>query len=136
MEENLFETATRLKLRFESPRGLLTVEQLWDVPLRGAGDFTLNEIAKAAHRTHKDLAEENFVDAEAQTPARRKGELAFKIVRHVIEVKLKEEAARQNLEAARREKARLLEILAEKKAGALSALTEAEIQKRIDDLGV
>ena len=39
MSNNIFEYATRSKLRFQSSHGVLTVEQLWEVPLRSkAGD--------------------------------------------------------------------------------------------------
>ena len=39
MTMNIFEYATRAKLRFASSRGDLTVEQLWDVPLRSTDGF-------------------------------------------------------------------------------------------------
>lgn len=41
MPMNMFEFATRSKLRFTSARGELTAEQLWDVPLRSRDDFSL-----------------------------------------------------------------------------------------------
>lgn len=46
-------------------------------------------------------------------------------------MKLAEEATAKKRATNRAEKARLLEILAEKQAGALSALTEKEIQEKI-----
>lgn len=38
----MFDKVTRLKLRFESNKGLLSVEQVWDLSLTA-----LNEMAKA-----------------------------------------------------------------------------------------
>lgn len=55
-------------------------------------------------------------------------------MKRVIEVKLAEEEKAKKLAANRAEKERLLQILAEKQAGALSALTEKEIQDRINAL--
>lgn len=42
--QNIFEQAVRQKLRFQTVRGLLTVEQLWDLPL-DKGEVNLYQIA-------------------------------------------------------------------------------------------
>lgn len=131
---NMFEIATRTKLRFVSPRGEISVEQLWDVPLRSKDDFNLDTIAKRANRDFKALVEESFVSTE-RTPAHAKAELALEVVKHVIQTKLAEEETAKKRAANRAEKERLLEILAEKQAGALTALTEKELQERIAALG-
>lgn len=129
---NIFEYATRNKLRFASPRGELTVEQLWDVPLRARGGdtFDLNAIARAVNRALKDLSEENFVET-TKTAAHVRLETAMIIVKYVIEKKLDEEDAAKKLAANRQEKEKLLAILAEKQAGKLSELSEKELQRRI-----
>jgi hypothetical protein len=57
--------------------------------------------------------------------------VAFEIVKYVIEVKLGEEEALKKRAENKKEKEKLLEILAEKQAGALSALSEEDIKKRI-----
>ena len=44
---NTYREASRAKLRFQSPRGSLSVEDLWDIPL--TGPFSLNEIAVDLH---------------------------------------------------------------------------------------
>ena len=129
MATNTFEYATRNKLRFQSPRGELSVEQLWDVPLRDS-TFNLNAVAKAASKALKDATEENFVDT-AKTPEHARLETALAVVRHVIDAKLADEAAAKKRADNRIEKEKLLEILAEKQSGKLSELSEKELQKRI-----
>ena len=130
---NPFEYAARCKLRFPSLRGYLSVEQLWDVPLRSSDDFNLNAVAKAADKALKSAAEENFVDAE-RTPEHTRLETSLEIVKHVIAMKLGEEAAAKKRADNRIEKEKLLRILAEKQDGKLTALSEKELQRRIEAL--
>lgn len=130
MAKNLFEYATRNKLRFASTRGELTVEQLWDIPLRSRDDFNLNTIAKAANKAWKDISEESFVET-VTTPEHTRRQMVLDTVKHVIDVKLAEETAAEKRAANKLEKEKLLEILAEKQAGKLSELSERELQKRI-----
>lgn len=134
MNQNIFEYATRHKLRFGSVRGDLTTEQLWDLPLRSKDNFDLDAVAKATNAKLKALTEESFVSTE-KTPASTKVEVALEVVKTIIASKLADEAAAKKKAANKVEKKRLLGILAEKQTGALSALTEAELQKRIADLG-
>lgn len=131
--DNIFETATRAKLRFTSARGELSVEQLWEVPLRSRDGFDLDAVAKGANKALKALTEESFVSME-RTPAHTKAELTLEIVKHIIGVKLAEEEAAKKRADNRVEKEKLLQILAEKQAGKLSELSEKEIQKRINAL--
>ena len=127
---NIFEYATRNKLRFESPRGQLTVEQLWDVPLRGRDDFNLNAIAKVANKALKEISEESFVET-TQTAEHTRREVAMEVVKYVIDLKLGEEKAAAVRADRKLEKEKLLGILAEKQAGKLSELSEKELEKRI-----
>lgn len=127
---NIFEYATRNKLRFASIRGELTVEQLWDVPLRSRDGFDLNTIAKKVSALNKELSELNFVET-IKTAVHTRCETALEIVKYIIEVKLAEEKAATERATKKKEKEQLLEILAEKQAGKLSELSEKELQKRI-----
>lgn len=130
MDQNLFEYATRNKLRFASTKGELSAEQLWDVPLRSSDGFNLDAIAKSANKTFKDATEESFV-ATTRTPAATRLEMTLEVVKRVIEVKLADEALAQKRAENKKEREKLLEILAEKQAGKLSELSEKELQKRI-----
>jgi hypothetical protein len=131
MSTNIFETATRIKLRFTSPRGDLTVEQLWDVPLRSKDGFDLNALAKTANKAVKEMAEENFVDTAVKTPEHTRRDLALEIVKHVIETKVTEEEAAKKRAENKIERDKILAILAEKQDGKLSALSEKELLRRI-----
>jgi hypothetical protein len=127
--QNIFEYATRNKLRFASIRGELSVEQLWDVPLRSRDDFNLNAIAKGVSKVLKET-EENFVETTKTVESTRR-EAAMEIVKFVIDTKLAEETAVKTRAANKQEKEKLLAILADKQAGKLSELSEKELQRRI-----
>ena len=127
---NIFEYATRNKLRFSSSKGELTVEQLWDVPLRSRDEFNLNSIAKTIHRWFKDISEENFVETK-KTAEHKRLETALEVIKYVIEVKISEEKEAATRAEKKKEKEKLLAILAEKQDGKLSALSEKELQERI-----
>lgn len=128
--QNIFEYGSRNKLRFSSVRGELSIEQLWDVPLRSRDDFNLNIIAKTTNKALKEISEESFVET-SKTPAHTRLEIALEVVKYVIETKLSEEKAAEARAAKKLEKEKLLAILAEKQDGKLSELSEKELQKRI-----
>lgn len=130
MTTNIYEYATRNKIRFASARGELTVEQLWDVPLRSNDEFNLNMVAKAANNAVKKINEESFVEVK-RTSQHERLETALEIVKHVIEVKLADEAAAKRRAENKQEKEKLLAILAEKQDGKLSELSEKELRRRI-----
>lgn len=131
MSMNIFEYATRNRLRFASVRGELTVEQLWnDVPLRSRDDFNLNVVAKSANKALKDISEESFVET-ARTPEHTRREMALEVVKYVIEAKLADEAAAKKRADNKVERETLLKILEEKQTDKLSALSEKQLKERI-----
>ena len=129
--EQKFEKASRLKLRFETGKGLVGVEDLWDLPLRGNGT-SLNTLAKSLNRKLKDEGEEDFVSPV--TKANEVLELQFELVRYVIEVKLAEKAAAETLAEKREKKQKLLEVLARKQDQSLEQASEDEIKKMLAEL--
>jgi transcriptional accessory protein Tex/SPT6 len=130
---NIFEQATRQALRFSSNRGELSTEQLWDLPLTKRDGFDLDTIAKTVNAQLKTLSEESFV-TKSQNPAKDSLELKLEILKHIIAVKLKEAEDRRNAAERATERQKLLDILAEKQAGALKELSVEDIQKRLAEL--
>ncbi len=131
---DIFEFATRNKLRFNSSRGPLSVEQLWDVPLRSNDGFNLNEVAKAANKILNSATEEDFVET-GRTAHQTRLEVSLEVVKHVIDAKLEDEKAAKRHSEKRIEKERLLLILSEKQNGKMSDIFERELQRRIEALG-
>lgn len=133
-----FELASRNKLRFPSPVGELTTEQLWDLPLLApslqrarAGD--LDTVARTINANLKAVTEESFVSVKPN-PAKAAYELQLEIVKHIIAVK-QEEAAKAKDRAEKAEKRRkLLDALAQKEEQELGAKSKDEILKELADL--
>lgn len=125
---NLFETASRQKLRFTTAKGLLPTEDLWDLPLL----TTLNELAKSLSKQVKEAGEESFI--EGKSSANEKLETMFEIVKHIIKVKL---AERETLKVAKEnatKKAQILELIHQKKNESLASMPVEELEKMLADL--
>lgn len=128
---DIFETASRKKLRFPTAVGDLTVEQIWDLPLTATNDRpNLDGLARETNRELKSLAEESFVD---EKPDPRKDDLALKldILKHVIGIRLAErDSAKKAVENAERKK-RLLAALAAKDEQDLAGMSREDIEAEI-----
>lgn len=130
--ENLFEVATRNKLRFESSKGPLSVEQVWDAPLTSRSGFSLDDIAKQAKRELDALSEESFVEQVSQLKS--VAVLKLEVVKHIITVKLAEkEAASKRAERAELRQ-QLTQALAQKQSEVIKNMSPEEIQKRLKEL--
>lgn len=129
--KNLFEVATRKQFRFPSIKGDLTVEALWQVPLRSTDGFNLNEIAKKVNATVKVASEENFVDGAVKTAAQTKAKQTLDLVKYVIDVKLEEDERSKTRAKNKAEMETLLAALDRKQEAALEGMDEKAIKKKI-----
>ena len=125
----MFEKAARLALRFITPKGSLTVEDLWDLPLTSASGASLDNIAKGLNRQIKEATTESFVVKTSK--ADEELQLKFDIVKHIIEVRLAENEVAKNAAAKKVQKAKLLEVLSRKQDAALEQKTPEEIEQMI-----
>lgn len=130
---NIFETATRNAYRFPSNRGQLTTEDLWSLPLTSKSGFDLDNVAKAVNEALQAASTTSFVSTEADP---RKGvlETQLEIVKHIIAIRLEENAAARTQAARKAEKEKLLDILASKEDGALLELSAEELREKINAL--
>ena len=131
---SIFEIASRKKLRFQGPKGPLTTEQLWDLPLNAGDGLSLDALAVETNRKLRELdAEESFV-----APVSRKGldDLALKldILKYIISVKLSEAAATRKSQADAKQRDLLISFLAEKENEELKKMSPAELRRQIEEL--
>ena len=133
MSENKFELAARRKLRFPSSRGDLTVEQLFDLPLKHVNGFDLDSVAKSVNALLQQESQESFVEVKSNA---KKAELELKleIVKHVIQVKVeqRDQATKAKENSERRQV--LLGLLNQKEQEALQGMTREQIPEELAKL--
>lgn len=127
-----FEQASRLKLRFSANVGLITAEDLWDLPLTSTRGDSLDAIARAIHRELKSSEEESFVVKATNT--NKLAQLAFDIVMHVIDVKIADTEAAKIKAANKARKQQLLDLIADKQDESLKAMSAEELQAMVEAL--
>lgn len=124
---NVFEYATRNKLRFETEKGLITTEDLWKLSLTHLDDLAVKLYTELNTNVRysfiQDVSKEN---SELQ--------IKFDIVKYILDIRL-EEKKQQELKVERtQQKQKLLEILDQKKNESLTQLSIEEIQAKLAEL--
>lgn len=127
MSASTFETATRRKLRFQTTRGNLTVEDLWDVPLT-----VLDEAYKGLSRQIRE-AEDDSLLAKRDSGV-EEATLKRDLVKHVVEVRQAEATEKRSREARRAQAARVRELIAQKQDEALSGKSTEELAALLAEL--
>lgn len=130
---NIFEQASRQKVRFTSIKGELTTEHLWDLPLTSKTGFDLDCVAKATNRELAAVSEDSFVSVKVN-PAKPVLELKLEVVKHIIAVRMQDADAAAKAKANSAERQRLLEALDQKRDQELLNLTPEQIQARLKEL--
>lgn len=124
----MFDKATRMKLRFSTDRGLLSVEDVWDLNLT-----QLNTLAKSLRKKLKEGEEEDFLNTKSEADVTDK--LRFDIVLSVLEVKKSEKAEREQASEIKMKREKLLGLIAEKQDADLRNKPVEELLKDLEALG-
>ena len=125
--DNIFEKASRIKLRFETTQGQLSTEDLWDLSL-----VSLDRIAKAVNKKLKEESEESFIKTRSVTNTAL--ELRLELLKFVIAAKIAEKEEKE-AKLEKNEKLQFLRnLLAEKKTEEMKGMTPEEIEKQIAEL--
>ena len=125
--ENIFEYATRNKIRF-SFRGLISVEDLWDLSLTN-----LYSIYKELNKQSKQSEEESLLNIKTQEDELLN--VQIEIVKYIVSVKLAEKEAREKASAKKAQKQKIMSIIAAKQDEALQNSSIDDLQKMLDELG-
>ena len=98
--ENMFEVATRTKMRFQF-KGSLSVEDLWDLSVQD-----LDSVFKMLNSQLKQVKEESLLNAK--TKEDEVLDTKIEIVKYIVAVKLEEDALRLQAKEKRMKKQKLL----------------------------
>ena len=116
----MYKKASKLGLRFGTPRGPLTIEQLWDLPL-----IQLDALAVVLDDEHKKSTKKSFLTTSTKKDKETK--LKFDIVLDILKTKVEENDKLKNAKEVKEHNQKILEIIKRKEDG------ETE-EKSIDEL--
>lgn len=120
----MFKQASKLKLRFQTSKGPLTAEQLWDLTLTDLAT-AIKAVKKLLKKADDDelsfLAEGNTVDVETQ--------LRFDILKDVYLTKKAEAEALRDAAATKAHNQKILTLIAEKQDGKLKDMSIEDLEK-------
>lgn len=119
-----FKSATQQKLRFQTSKGLLSTEQLWDLSLTD-----LDTLAVSLESEYKDSGKKSFLVTKSAKDKTAK--LKFDVVVDVLTTKVEE--AQQATEKAENKahNEKILNLIAEKKDDALSRKSVKELESML-----
>jgi len=131
---NIFEQATRAKIRYHSPNGLIGVEDLWDLPLTSLNSkrANLDDIARDLDFKLKSTTSISFVSDVSEVDEQTK--LAFDVVIHVINTKITEAKAAKSAADVREKKQKIMAIIERKQEESLSAASIDDLQQMLASL--
>lgn len=124
-----FKQATKERLRFETSKGLLSTEQLWDL--------NLTTLATIVRSLKKQLKKDNddelsFLD-DTSTPVDKTLELKFNVVKEVYISKKEEMESIRDESIKKEHNQKILELIAEKQEGDLRGKSIEELTALLKD---
>lgn len=129
----MYKIASRKKLRIQTNKGMLSVEQLWDLSKEDIG-----ELAKAIRKRINDQkgvtgdSELDFLKPSAQTEETI-DELTFRILKDIYTTKQAEEDKAHRRAAARENNRKILELIAKKQDQELENKSIEELEKMLQN---
>lgn len=131
---NIFEKAARNQFRFSSRVGLLTVEQLFTLPLTSDRGASLDEVGKNILAAQKTIGEESLVEVSKDAAQRQLLDDLLEIVKFVIADKQEELKAAAVRREKRQKRAKILEAIENRENADLAGKSVEELTKELEDL--
>lgn len=123
----LFEKASRDRLRFNTSKGMLSIEDIWSLPLTSeSGKVNLYDIGNDLHKNLKDVTDAPFFSTEKKADSGV--QMAFDVIRRVIEVRKAEAAALAEDRKRSEKKQQILALLADKEIESLKGKSAEELR--------
>lgn len=126
MIKNMFEVATREKMRFPF-KGMISVEDLWDLSVQN-----LDKVFKTLNSQRKEAQEESLLNTKSSEDERL--DTQIEIVKYIVNVKLEEQAARVKDAENKEKKQKIMALMAKKDDEAMENMSKEELQRLLDEL--
>ena len=127
----MYKKASRLKLRFKTKFGMLTLDQLWDIKMSD-----LKVAVKDAHSEYKKVSdidsELSFLEGNSESENEVQ-KLTFEILKDVYTTRLQEAKSASEAAVVNHEIKHLEEILAAKREENLRNMSEEDLEKLINE---
>lgn len=132
--QDLFIKASRMKFRFPSVQGMLTIEDLWDISLTTTKNnvASLDDVAKALSKKVKEDASESFVVKAKKTDDPSADML--EIVKHIIAVRLEDAEKLAAVKANKEKKQLIMSIMAQKQNEQLLGASMEDLERMLSEL--
>jgi len=116
-----FKLASQQKLRFQTNRGLLSTEQLWDLSLED-----LDVLAVSLEAQHKESGKKSFI---VKTSAKDKtAKLRFDLVLDVLNTKIAENEAAAEARDIKEHNKKIITLIAEKEDESLKGKSIKQLE--------
>lgn len=126
MSKNMFEVATRTKMRFPF-KGMISVEDLWDLSVQN-----LDKVFKILNSQRKEAQEESLLNVRSSEDEVL--DTQIEIVKYIVNVKLEEQAARVKATENKEKKQKIMALMAKKDDEEMENMSREELQKLLDEL--
>lgn len=126
------EHALRIKARFPSTRGNITLEDLYDLELLSNDNFDLNTVAGLLDAERESQTKKSYVKPLSKNDTLIT--LKFEIVEHIISIKQEEHEKAENEADRKLKRKRLQTLLKEKEDEEYKGKSKEDILKELEEL--
>ena len=119
-----FKQASKQKLRFQTAKGLLSVEQLWDLSLSD-----LDSLAVSLREAYENSKGKSFLTKRTTKDATIK--LQFDVVLDILQTKVEESELLREAKENKENNEKILNLISEKKDEELKGKSLKELQKML-----
>lgn len=121
---NIFQQASRLKLRFQTARGFLNTEQLWELSLPSLDQMYIHLEEELGTASNKGLIKNRTATKEDEIL-----KLKLDILSEVFNTLTNEKEAKEERKAIQSQNARIDELIARKKDEDLANMSIEQLEK-------
>jgi hypothetical protein len=116
-----FQLASKQKLRFQTTKGSLSTEQLWDLSIT-----ELDDLAVSLEKEYKDSAKKSFVIKKSEKDKTTK--LRFDICLEILDFKVDEQNSLREVAEKKEHNAKIIQLISEKQDDALKGKSIKELE--------